>query len=174
VAEAKAAGKAASQALAESARRLKPLSVLISRKTGRLYARQDFTPIFDVPVTIRDADHEIGTHIFISTQAAEDGEKLRWQAVSMPVLTETRAGRKGRDRDADDDAASDAPADSPQQPETAQGALDRITIPDDVSQRLSELAWVGASVIISDYGISGETGPTTDFIVLTRSRASTR
>lgn len=174
VAEAKAAGKAAGQALAESARRLKPLSVFISRKTGRLYARQDFTPIFDAPITIRDPDRDIGTHVFISTHTAEDGEQLRWQAVSMPVPTETRASRKNRDRDSDDDANSDAAAVAPEQPETAQGALDRITVPEEISQRLSELAWVGSTVILSDYGISGETGPTTDFIILTRSRPSTR
>lgn len=171
--EAKAAGKAAWQALAESARRLKPLSVFISRKTRRIYARQDFTPLFDAPVEIADAEREIGTHIFVSTRAAEDGSQLYWQAVSMPTGIETRPARKGRARDSEDHEAAEAPPPTPQ-PETAQGALDRVTIPEDIALRLSELAWVGASVIVSDNGISGETGPTTDFIILTRSRAATR
>ena len=56
----------------------------------------------------------------------------------------------------------------------SQGALDRVTIPEETSQRLAELAWVGASVIISDNGISGETGDTTDFIILTRPKSRSR
>jgi len=173
-AEAKIAGKAAAAALAEASRRLKPLSVFISRKTGRLYVRQDFEPLFDVPVSIRDADREIGTHLYVSTRAAPDGASLHWQAVSMPAMAETSpARREGKGRGDSQDHGSIAAAPAPM-PETAHGALDRVTIPEDTSHRLSELAWVGASVIISDYGISGETGPTTDFIILTKSRASAR
>ena len=173
-AEAKIAGKAAAAALAEASRRLKPLSVFISRKTGRLYVRQDFEPLFDVPVSIRDADREIGTHLYVSARAAPDGASLHWQAVSMPAMAEaSSARREGKRRGDSQDHGSIAAAPAPM-PETAHGALDRVTIAEDTSRRLAELAWVGASVIISDYGISGETGPTTDFIILTKSRASAR
>jgi hypothetical protein len=174
-AEAKAAGKAAAKAIAEATRRLKPLSVFISRKTARLYVRQDFEPVFDVPVSIRDADREIGTHLYVSTRAAEDGSALHWQAVSMPVMRQNRAAsRKHHDRKAaETDTETAARANEPE-PETAQGALDRVTIPEETSQRLAELAWVGASVIISDNGISGETGDTTDFIILTRPKSRAR
>lgn len=168
-AEAKAAGKVAAAMLAESKRRLKPLSVFISRKTGRLYVRQDFAPLFDVPVSIRDADREIGTHVYVSTRAVEDGSALIWQAVSMPEA-ESPAARRNHRKDAQDKAPPLAAPES----ETAQGALDRITIPEETSQRLAALAWIGASVIISDNGMSGETGPTTDFIILTRPKPSTR
>jgi hypothetical protein len=168
-AEAKAAGKAAAAMLAESKRRLKPLSVFISRKTGRLYVRQDFAPLFDVPVSIRDADREIGTHVYVSTRAVEDGSALIWQAVSMPEAESPAARRKHRK-----DAQDNAPPSAAPEAETARGALDRITIPEETSQRLAALAWIGASVIISDNGMSGETGPTTDFIILTRPKPSTR
>jgi hypothetical protein len=47
-----------------AARELEPVSVLISRKTQRLYVRQAFEPIFESPVTIADPDRPIGTHIF--------------------------------------------------------------------------------------------------------------
>jgi hypothetical protein len=172
-AEAKAAGRAAAKAITEATRRLKPLSVFISRKTGRLYVRQDFEPLFDVPVSIRDADREIGTHLYVSTRAAEDGSALHWQAVSMPVMTESKsASRKRNDRKAAETETA-VPAEEPE-PETARGALDRVTIPEETSQRLAELAWVGASVIISDNGISGETGDTTDFIILTRPKSRSR
>ena len=47
-------------------------------------------------------------------------------------------------------------------------ALDRITIPEDALARITELMTPGASLIISDLGMSYETGKGTDFIVLTR------
>ncbi len=52
-------------------------------------------------------------------------------------------------------------------PEQA-GALDRITIPPDALDQISELMSVGASLIISDQGLGPETGKGTDFVVLTR------
>ena len=52
-------------------------------------------------------------------------------------------------------------------PDKANGALDRIEIPQDAVERIAELLTPGSSLIISDYGISDETGKDTDFIVLT-------
>jgi hypothetical protein len=46
-------------------------------------------------------------------------------------------------------------------------ALDRIEIPQDAMERISELLTPGSSLILSDYGFSSETGPYTDFVVLT-------
>jgi hypothetical protein len=111
----------------------------------------------------------------VSTRAAEDNSALYWQAVSMPVADSRPARREGKGRGtAQDNApASEAAAPLPEA-ETARGALDRVTIPEDTSRRLAELAWIGATVTISDFGISGETGPTTDFIILTKPRTSTR
>jgi hypothetical protein len=52
-------------------------------------------------------------------------------------------------------------------PNKANAALDRIEIPQDAIDRISELLTPGSSLIVSDYGISHETGKDTDFIVLT-------
>jgi hypothetical protein len=49
----------------------------------------------------------------------------------------------------------------------ANAALDRIEIPQDTVEHISELLTAGSSLIISDYGISSETGPDTNFVVLT-------
>ena len=49
----------------------------------------------------------------------------------------------------------------------ANAALNRIEIPQDAVGRIAELLTSGSSLIISDYGISDETGKDTDFIVLT-------
>ena len=53
-------------------------------------------------------------------------------------------------------------------PQTAADALSRIEIPQEAYQRIGELLGPGASLTISDYGISDETGEGTDFVVLTR------
>jgi hypothetical protein len=50
-------------------------------------------------------------------------------------------------------------------PTTAAGALDRITIPQEALDRISELMSPGASLTISDKGLGSETGRGTDFIV---------
>jgi len=47
-------------------------------------------------------------------------------------------------------------------------ALNRINIPQDALDQISELMSPGASLIISDQGLGPETGDGTDFIVLTR------
>ena len=50
---------------------------------------------------------------------------------------------------------------------SANAALDRVEISQDVVERISKLLTPGSSLIISDYGISDETGKDTDFIVVT-------
>jgi hypothetical protein len=47
-------------------------------------------------------------------------------------------------------------------------ALDSIRIPQDVAERISELAKPGTSLIISEKDPSHETGKGTEFVVLTR------
>jgi hypothetical protein len=51
-------------------------------------------------------------------------------------------------------------------PDSADAALDRIEIPRDVVEQISELLTPGSSLIISDYGMSSETREDTDFIVV--------
>ena len=55
----------------------------------------------------------------------------------------------------------------PVTPDKANTVLERIEIRQDAVDRISELLTPGSSLIISDYGISHETGRDTDFIVLT-------
>ena len=51
---------------------------------------------------------------------------------------------------------------------TAATALDRFELPETTRKLVSERMWQGASLIVSDNGISGETGKGTDFVVLTK------
>ena len=53
-------------------------------------------------------------------------------------------------------------------PDKAKAALGRIDMPPDAVERIAELLTPGSSLIVSDYGLSRETGYDTDFIVETR------
>jgi L,D-transpeptidase catalytic domain len=60
---------------------LEPVSVFISRATQRLYVRRGLGAYLDVPVTIRDPDQRIGTHVFTAVARTDAG--LRWTAVTI-------------------------------------------------------------------------------------------
>jgi lipoprotein-anchoring transpeptidase ErfK/SrfK len=111
-----------------------PVSVFISRKTGKLYVRKGFEPILESPVTIEQPDQPLGTHVFTAVAVGEDS--ANWTVVTMTPKT------------------------------SAAAALDRISIPQDVRDRVSTLMSDGASLIVSDKGMSSETGKGTDFIVV--------
>ena len=67
----------AAEAVREAARKLDPVSALISRKTQRLYVRQAFEPLFDSPVTITDPDLSIGTHVFTAVERTSADGSVR-------------------------------------------------------------------------------------------------
>jgi lipoprotein-anchoring transpeptidase ErfK/SrfK len=133
-AAAESARTAAAEAAREAARALAPVSVFISRKTQKLYVRRGFEPVLESPVTIRDADRAIGTHVFTAVARTDTG--LRWTAVTLNDVTD------------------------------AKSALDRITIPQDVLDRIAPTASPRSSLIISDEALSPETGKGTEFVAV--------
>ena len=60
---------------------LEPVSVFISRATKKLYVRRGFASTIEVPITIRDPDKPIGTHVFTAVARTDTG--LRWTAVTI-------------------------------------------------------------------------------------------
>jgi hypothetical protein len=62
--------------------RAPPISVLISRKTQRLYVRKAFEPL-ESPVTIQDADRPIGTHVCTAMERTSGDTKIRWSVVLL-------------------------------------------------------------------------------------------
>src|SRR5262249_26406409 len=80
---AETARAAAADAARQAARELEPVSVLISRKTERLYVRQGFQPIYEGPVTIQDPDRPIGTHVFTAMELSTGDTNMRWSVVSL-------------------------------------------------------------------------------------------
>jgi len=140
-----------------------PVSVFISRKEGKLFVRKGFEPVFDVPVTFEQPDQPLGTHVFTALAFNDDNTTLRWNVMSMPGAGSAPAKPvKKAEKGKKVEVAATMPASN------ATDALNRVTIPQDAIDRISRLMSPGASLIISDKGISGETGKGTDFIVLTR------
>ena len=93
-----------------------------------------FDATIEVPVTIRNPDKRIGTHVF--TAMARNDAGLRWTAVTI---------------DNGDDAKN---------------ALDRITIPQDVLDRIAPTALPRSSIIVSDEPLSRETNYRTEFVAV--------
>ena len=151
---ARAEAKAAQAASIEAQKEAKglegePVSVFISRKTQRLYVRKAFEPLFESAVGIANPQAAIGTTLFTVLGHASDDSGLRWSALAMFPNGGGRGAGSGRTS-----------------PEAAKAALDRIAIPQDVLDRINELISPASSLIVSDEGISKETGKGTDFIVL--------
>ncbi|HJY49268.1 MAG TPA: L,D-transpeptidase family protein [Stellaceae bacterium] len=69
------------KAASEANLALEPVSIFISRKAQKLYVRRGFEPILESPVTIRDPDQPIGTHVF--TAVSRSDTALRWTVVSL-------------------------------------------------------------------------------------------
>jgi hypothetical protein len=143
------------------------LSILVSRKSNKLYVRQGFTPLFEAPVTIRDPEEPLGTHVLTLMRSQRDDGALRWTVMSIPEGAPREPQRASRrSRPAGKHMVEAGPSEP--SPENANAALDRIEMPADAVERLAELLTPGSSLIVSDHGISNETGSDTDFIVETR------
>ena len=158
---------AATAVIRAGERSTEPISVFVSKKAGRVYIRQAWTPIHEAPVTFKEPDLQLGTHVYVAMDATEDGKAMRWLSVSLaptPPGTETRSrGRRG------DRAEAAEPAAHPARPrETAASVLERFELAPETKAFISDRLWVGASLIVSDQGMSHETGKYTDFIVLAR------
>src|SRR5437764_3700202 len=139
----------AAKAASEAKLALEPVSVYISRATQKLYVRRNthkpwpgggevFDSTIEVPVTIRNPDQPIGTHVFtaVARNGAGLGAGLRWTAVTI---------------DNGDDAKD---------------ALDRITIPRDVLARIAPTALPRSSIIDSEEPLSSETNYRTEFVAV--------
>jgi lipoprotein-anchoring transpeptidase ErfK/SrfK len=143
-----------------------PISVFISRKEGKLFVRKGFEPVFDVPVTFERPDQPLGTHVFTALAVNDDNTTFRWNVMSIPGggSAPVKKAEKGKEKG----KKVEVPPPPPAHASNATDALSRVSIPQDALDRISQLMSPGASLIISDKGLGGETGKGTDFIVLTR------
>jgi len=144
-----------------------PISVFISGKDRKLYVRQNFAPLFNVPVTIAPSDRPLGTHIFTAEADKTDSNMLRWSVVTLP--SSQRAERRDEDEHSSRRRRIAGAEITRPEPDSPAEALDRLTVPGDAMTRITEALSTGGSIIVSDQGIAaGETGEGTDFIVSLR------
>jgi L,D-transpeptidase catalytic domain len=125
---------------------LEPVSVYISRATQKLYVRRDTHKpapdgggeVFDTTIEVPVAirDPDKPIGTHVFTAMARNDAGLRWTAVTI---------------DNGDDAKD---------------ALDRITIPHDVLDRIAPTAVPRSSIIISDEPLSKETNYRTEFVAV--------
>jgi L,D-transpeptidase catalytic domain len=146
---AEATRSAAAQAATDAKLAGAPVSIFISRATQKLYVRRDthkripdggerYDTSQEFPVTIKDPDKPIGTHIFtaVARDGGGTGGGLRWTEVSID------------------------------NGDTAKDALDRITFPQEVLDRIAPTALPLSSITISDEPLSSETNYRTEFVVV--------
>jgi hypothetical protein len=151
----------------QPAKRSGQVAVFVSRKEMKIFVRQGFIPLFDMPVVIEEPDRPLGTHVFTALGPTEDGAGMRWNLMtvandlSRPVeTTDPRRGLREPPRAVHPAVLKPA--------STAAQALERIQMPKEAVDRISELLIAGSSLVISDEGLGRETGRYTEFIVLTR------
>jgi lipoprotein-anchoring transpeptidase ErfK/SrfK len=153
-------------------RRAGQIAAFVSRKDSKLYVRQNFAPLFDVPVTIAPSDRPLGTHVFTARVDKDDANVLHWSVVSLPAPIryadrrdeDERSARRRKIAGAGPIEVKPLPV-----PDSPAEALDRLTLPADAMAKIAEALSTGGSIIVSDQGITtGETGEGTDFIVSLR------
>jgi multidrug efflux pump subunit AcrA (membrane-fusion protein) len=136
----------AAKAASDAKLALEPVSVFISRATQKLYVRRNtHKPAPDGGGEVFDASIEVPVAIrnpekrigtHVFTAMARGDAGLRWTAVTID--------------DADD----------------AKDALDRITIPQDVLDRIGPTALPRSSIVVSDEPLSAETNYRTEFVAV--------
>jgi hypothetical protein len=133
------------KAASEAKLALEPASIFISRATQKLYVRRnthkewpDGGEVFDATIEVPVAirNPEKPIGTHVFTAVARNDMGLRWTAVTI---------------DSGDDAKD---------------ALDRITIPRDVLDRIAPTALPRSSIVISDEPLSGETNYRTEFVAV--------
>ncbi|QWG12832.1 L,D-transpeptidase [Bradyrhizobium sediminis] len=134
------------KAAGEAKLALEPASIFISRATQKLYVRRNTHKpapdgggeVFDATIEVPVTIRDPGKRIgtHVFTAMARNDAGLRWNAVTI-------------------DNADDAKA-----------ALDRITIPQAVLERIAPTALPRSSIVISDEPLSAETNYRTEFVAV--------
>jgi hypothetical protein len=141
------------------------VAVFVSRKEKKIFVRQGMVPVFDMPIVIEEPDQPLGAHVFTALAVTDDGAGMRWNLMTIAtdgtVQVEYRESRR-RAKEPPKPIVHSKP------PSTAAEALNRIQMPKEALDRISELLIPGSSLVVSDEGLGRETGRGTEFIVLTR------
>ena len=142
----------------DDARYAKPVSVLVSRKDQRMYVRQGFETVLDVPVAIENPDQPLGTHVF-TAMGVRNGASLAWSVISLTSPASGSLTLRHEDKRRVKGVRPDPTA-------LAAKALDRISFPPEAIAAVSDVIKPGSSLIVSDEGNSQYFGAGTDLSVI--------
>lgn len=127
---------------------------------GQIMVRQNFKPLFEASIDIRDPEVALGTHFLEAVSVDREAGTARWNGMTLenhlPSAARKRLGI----------TIAEAPGGFDQ----LGAVLSRLDIPDDISSRIEQDMSTGTSITVSDLSHQMETGNGTDFITVTRER----
>jgi peptidoglycan hydrolase-like protein with peptidoglycan-binding domain len=125
---------------------------------GQIMVRQDFKPLFEAAIDIKDPEVALGTHFFEAVAVNRTAGTAEWNGVTLenhlPAAARKRLGI----------TVTEAPGGFDQ----LSAVLDRLEIPAEIRSRIEKELSTGSSITVSDLSHQMETGMGTDFITVTK------
>ncbi|KAA3504280.1 hypothetical protein DXM27_03250 [Rhizobium rhizogenes] len=126
--------------------------------SGQIMVRQDFKPLFEAAIDIRDPEVALGTHFLEAVSVDRAKGTAEWNGVTLenhlPAAARKRLGI----------TVTEAPGGFDQ----LSAVLGRLDIPADIRSRIEQELSTGSSITVSDLSHQMETGTGTDFITVTK------
>ncbi|MGV1985235.1 L,D-transpeptidase family protein [Agrobacterium sp. 22-221-1] len=126
--------------------------------TGQIMVRQDFKPLFEAAIDIKDPEVALGTHFFEAVSVDRAAGTAEWNGVTLenhlPAAARKRLGI----------SVTEAPGGFDQ----LSAVLGRLEIPTEIRSRIEQELSSGSSITVSDISHQLETGTGTDFITVTK------
>ncbi|ADY64199.1 L,D-transpeptidase family protein [Agrobacterium tumefaciens] len=125
---------------------------------GQIMVRQDFKPLFEAAIDIKDPEVALGTHFIEAIAVNRTAGTAEWNGVTLenhlPAAARKRLGI----------TVTEAPGGFDQ----LSAVLDRLEIPAEIRSRIEKELSTGSSITVSDLSHQMETGMGTDFITVTK------
>ena len=125
---------------------------------GQIMVRQDFKPLFEAAIDIKDPEVALGTHFFEAVAVNRAAGTAEWNGVTLenhlPAAARKRLGI----------TVTEAPGGFDQ----LSAVLGRLEIPAEIRSRIEKELSTGSSITVSDLSHQMETGVGTDFITVTK------
>lgn len=126
--------------------------------SGQIMVRQDFKPLFEAAIDIKDPEVALGTHFFEAVSVDRAAGNAEWNGVTLenhlPAAARKRLGISVTEPPGGFDQLS--------------AVLGRLEIPAEIRSRIEQELSSGSSITVSDISHQLETGTGTDFITVTK------
>jgi peptidoglycan hydrolase-like protein with peptidoglycan-binding domain len=129
---------------------------------GQIMVRQNFKPLLEAPVGIKNPEIALGTHLLTADKVDRDAETAEWHAITLPNPLPAAMMKRLRITVENEPTVTDS----------AKAALDRIEVSPEIRDRIEVAMTDGTSITINDQGTGHETGNGTDFITVTMGQSN--